>query len=213
MRKKYSISVRKAGEPISKPITKLGGRPTWISGVQWPLSKATGHPMRFIAQFSLAPELFGDLSVQMAYVFMTDEETYVDGTWLPDGEENAVILQPDRWDDSMAIITDDMPHQEEHYLTEYEVILHPDEDPDYLDEEEYRQRGDWKSFLSKVYESKIGGTPAFLQYPEYPDAGKWVLIAQLASTLLPNELNFGDSGVGYVFLSESGERAKFLWQG
>ena len=34
------------------------------------------------------------MPAQMAYVFMTDGEDYVAGTWEPDGGENAVILQP-----------------------------------------------------------------------------------------------------------------------
>lgn len=30
----------------------------------------------------------------MAYVFMTDDDKYVDGTWEPDSGENAIILHP-----------------------------------------------------------------------------------------------------------------------
>ena len=85
------ITFSEAKKAISKTVTKFGGQPNWIEAPQWPISKSTGHPMRFICQISL--EKF-DTSSKMAYVFITDEEEYVDGTWEPDGGENAIILQP-----------------------------------------------------------------------------------------------------------------------
>ena len=37
---------------------------------------------------------YGENSSKFAYLFMTDEDEYVDGTWEADGGENAIILQP-----------------------------------------------------------------------------------------------------------------------
>jgi hypothetical protein len=52
--------------------------------------------MRFIGQIALDQGLFPGLQAKMAYLFMTDEkeETFIDGTYEPDGGENAIILQP-----------------------------------------------------------------------------------------------------------------------
>ena len=83
--------------PITSPITKFGGQPVWIAQPQWPLSRSTGNQMRFIAQVYL-PDDMRRGGQQMAYIFMTDEEDYVDGTWEPEGGENAVILQPCAFD-------------------------------------------------------------------------------------------------------------------
>jgi uncharacterized protein YwqG len=96
MPKKHVIEFERAASRITSPTTKFGGQPVWIAGCQWPLSRETGNPMRFICQIALTPTVFPDTNAQMAYLFMTDEEDdeFVDGTYEPDGGENAVILQP-----------------------------------------------------------------------------------------------------------------------
>jgi hypothetical protein len=38
------------------------------------------------------------------------------------------------------------------------------------------------------------------------------LLLQLDSTKVPFFVNFGDAGIGYLFLSADGQTAKFLWQ-
>jgi hypothetical protein len=60
--------------------------------------------------------------------------------------------------------------------------------------------------------NKIGGTPWFLQGPKYPDGGHWYLLLQLDSTDVPFQINFGDAGIGYAFISVDGHIRKFLWQ-
>lgn len=100
MPKKHRIEFHEASSPIADFVTKFGGQPTWVSEPQWPLSRETGNPMRFIRQIKLTNELFPNTTAQMAYLFMTDEENgeFVDGTYEPDGGENAVILQPGNCD-------------------------------------------------------------------------------------------------------------------
>ena len=83
--RKYTVSFHSASAPITEPVTKFGGQPVWITEPEWPLSEETGEPMRFICQVTLYPELFGDVKGKMAYIFMTDGEDYVDGTWEPEG--------------------------------------------------------------------------------------------------------------------------------
>jgi hypothetical protein len=94
MRPKYSLVFHEVQEPITQPITKFGGQPTWLTVPQWPLSRSTGKPMRFLCQVVLDPLIFGEIPGQIAYLFITDGETYVDHTYDPEGGENAVIIQP-----------------------------------------------------------------------------------------------------------------------
>lgn len=222
MVKKHVLAVQAVNEPIVDPVTKFGGQPIWIASPQWPISRSTGEQMRFLGQFRLDPELFGSLPCQMAYLFMTDGETDVDGTWLPDGGENAVILQPGTppgsyQERSTGPTLFDVARDPDDGTTrvvpcEYRVHVSVGEDPDYLDENAFRARGEWNAYYDYVRESKVGGTPAFLQGPESPGPGAWRLLAQVNSTLTPCGINFGDGGVGYLFLSSDGREARFLWQ-
>src|ERR1700759_4787138 len=93
MVKRDSIEFVESRRPITDPHTKFGGQPVWLGKADWPLSKATGRPMQFICQIKIDPEKFAPVDARMAYLFMTDDGN-VDGTWEPDGGENAVILQP-----------------------------------------------------------------------------------------------------------------------
>ena len=216
------IEFSESKRTITEKITKFGGQPNWVNEPQWPVSKATGNPMRFICQISL--EQFNTES-KMAYIFMTDEEEYVDGTWEPDGGENAIILQPSNEEPSSVKSLTNGPTLYKMVKklfgkelvpkdAEFNVILKEEEEPDFIDED---GREDWsdeqeESYAKKLDKNKINGTPLFLQSTEFPDSGKWNLLMQLDSTVLPFFINFGDSGVGYAFISEDGNKAKFLWQ-
>lgn len=220
MIKKYVLSAEPALAPITEPVSKLGGQPVWIDEPRWPLSRTTGKPMSFVGQFALYPEIFDSHEARMAYIFMYDE-SFVDGTRLPDSGENAVILQPGVWT-GPAIASASGPTL--YYVTqqpdgtvarspvEYALRLTPGEDPDVLDENEFRARDAWDEYCAYLDESKIGGAPAFLQYPEHPGRGNWRLLAQLNGDLFDYNINFGDAGVGYAFIDEDGAAAKFLWQ-
>ncbi len=203
MQPKYSIEFHRTEHPITEPVTKFGGQPVWLEAPDWPQSRQLKRPMCFIGQIALAPELFGDAVGKMAYIFMTDEEEYVDGTWEANGGENAVVIQPGGnnppGEPQANGPTVKSRNDSNNFLQpcEFAVTLKPGTDVDTPDNPE---------------ENKIGGSPAFLQGEEYPDAGEWKLILQLDSTSVPFEINFGDAGVGYAFLSQDGCTGKFLWQ-
>jgi len=215
--KKYTVSFHQVSAPITELVTKFGGQPIWITEPEWPLSKETGSPMRFICQVALYPEIFGNVKGKMAYIFMTDGEDgedYVDGTWEPEGGENAVIIQPNGANVATKPLSSglslyEMKEQEGEKLLqpvpcEFSVELKLGDDPeqgfeDDLDGEAYN-------------EVKIGGTPIFLQGEEYPEGGNWRLLLQLDSVSVPFYVNFGDAGVGYAFISGDGCKGKFLWQ-
>jgi uncharacterized protein YwqG len=222
MVKKYRIHVRKASAPIMKPVTKLGGQPVWIDEPQWPLSRSLGVPMRFLGQFTLVADLFSPCEAQMAYLFITEAQTHAEGTWRADGSENAVILQPGRWEGPVTsfshgptlyervLLPDGTSTREDEH--EYSVTFEPGEDPEVLDENAFHERDEWDRYIDYVDENKVGGVPAFLQYPEYPGPESWRLITQLNAFVVPCGLPFGNRGIGYAFLSEGGDIAKFLWQ-
>lgn len=223
MVKKHTIRAHEVKGPIQIPVPKLGGQLVWVGQPQWPLSRALDVPMRFIGQFALFQDLFGPCEARLAYLFLTDTETFVDGAGRPDSGENAVILQPGSWDGPVAALTqgptlyesvaEDNPLSGWREVPrEYGLVLWPGEDPEVLDEMEFRALDRWDQYMDYVAESKLGGTPAFLQYPEYPSPGRWRLLVQLNAAVVPVGLPFGDGGYGYAFLSEDRRTAKFLWQ-
>lgn len=225
MVRRYSIELVESKKTIQEPVTKFGGQPVWLGEAQWPLSKSTGNPMRFICQIAIPEDVFGPCAAKMAYVFITDEgANYVDGTWEPDGGENTVILQPG----STSFPTKPLKDGPTIYQMvkkmfkkllvpqpcEFCVNMESSEDPDFVDEKERLKWDDckWGHYAETLDGNKIGGTPIFLQNTEFPGPGNWKLLLQLDSTRIPFYLNFGDSGIGYIFLSEDLTVGKFLWQ-
>jgi uncharacterized protein YwqG len=225
MMKRATIELDEVKQPIREAVTKFGGQPVWVEEPQWPLSRESGEPMRFICQIRLDEDLFGATAARMAYVFMTDGEDYVDGTWEPDGGENAVVLQPGGAPVETAKLAEgptlyrmvkklfrkDLVSEP----CEYAVRLTEGEDPPLADEDVSIS---WSEAAAQEHEkrlagNKLGGTPLFIQGPELPDEGEWRLLLQLDSTQVPFYLNFGDAGVGYAFISLDGRKARFLWQG
>ncbi|MDB6124537.1 MAG: hypothetical protein JWQ71_3530 [Pedosphaera sp.] len=234
MPKKYTIEFIPAKQPIRELITKFGGQPNWISEPEWPLSKSTGKPMQFIGQFTLDPELFGGAPDRMAYLFMTNEEDApTESTWEPNGGENAVIIQPggnsmptisspngpalQSWvETSRSVVGKLMGKPSKRVLEdcEFGVKLVSADDPEFLQEREFSKlsKEECEEYLLSLRGNKLGGTPEFIQGPEFPFPDSRKLLLQLDSGSVPFEINFGDAGVGYVFLSADGSQAKFLWQ-
>lgn len=222
MRRKDVLTFHEVEQAITSPVTKFGGLPVWLTEPQWPLSASSGNPMRFICQIALDPAIFGTPPEQMAYLFMTDDDEDDAATFDPESGENAVIIQPGgictlpteplTSGPLLYKMADDFLAK--HTECEFTVTLTPGEDPDELDEDEQAQASDesWQEFTAYWDENKIGGTPAFLQGPEYPRGEGWRLLLQLSSTDLPFYLNLGDAGNAYAFLSEDGTSGKFLWQ-
>lgn len=204
------INFIESNEPIDSPITKFGGNPVWLEKPLWPVSRSTGNPMRFICQIAIDKSLFPDAQGRIAYIFMTDEEEYVDGTWDSESGENAVIIQP----------SNILEHEVKDITTgptleaEYNVELKKANDLSIskLDEMLLNDEEGYHEALELMEGSKIGGTPVFVQGEEFPDGDDWLLLLQLASTQAPFFVNFGDCGTAYVFINKSGDKGKFLWQ-
>lgn len=179
-------------EPDSSTLakTKFGGQPDWIEQPQWPISAELGKPMRFICQVHLG-DVFPEQEGKLAYIFMTEEEDYVDGTWEPDGGENAVVVQPNGEVDVPVKALETGPSREEFGV----VIVEKEVEDDSLEG------------------CRIGGDPNFMQGEEYPGSKHdWLYFIQLDSCSIPFEINFGDAGIGYAFINNAASKGKFLWQ-
>lgn len=181
------LVLSKADTPILKPVTKLGGQPVWVDKPHWPLSTRLGTPMTFLGQFRLSGE-----GVRMAYLFMTDGEDYVDGTWESERGENALIVQPGRVPSFVAVSDDAKgPTMSEDLAVEL-LPMNPVE-------------------LGEGWDNRLGGSPTWLQDEEYPP-GDWNFLFQLDGSDEFYDVNFGDAGIGYGFLSADGREGRFLWQ-
>lgn len=234
---KYVLTFHEVYEPISSFVTKFGGQPAWYGEAQWPLSRSTGKPMRFIGQIALDARIFGEIQGRMAYLFMTDEDYYIDGTWELDGGENAVIIQPGLCDvPTKSLNTGPTlyklakhPVQKKQVWwyrqtmeficipCEHLTILTYGEDPDIIEQNLKSDEAGYMeaeaAFIASQEESKIGGTPTFVQGPEFPVGERWRLLLQLSEMGNDTfEIKFGEAGTGYAFLNEDGTRGKFLWQ-
>lgn len=151
--------------------TKFGGQPDWLTKPEWPISKETGNPMRFICQIDLTEIGFGKNKSKFAYLFMTEEHEYVDGTWEADGGENAIILQPN--------------------INE-------------LKTERINQGPSLYKMVKKLFKKK-------LVQQQFECAVK--IMKKKENAKNDNEdINFRNAGVGYGFINEKENKAKFIWQ-
>lgn len=229
MATRRTIAFNDTASQIREPITKFGGQPVWLTEPQWPLSSELGVPMRFIGQIAIPPEQFPEGNGKVAYIFMTDTDDYVDGTWEPNGGENAVIIQPPEKAEppivevsanaagptiqryEKALFSKKLKPKD----VELSVELSNEDEPDFISDDEKEGYTDQQlqEYWDAIQGNKIGGAPAFIQYDEFPDCeGPWRLLLQLDSCAVPFHLNFGDAGIGHVFIDEAITKARLLWQ-
>jgi hypothetical protein len=182
-----------AAEPIQQPITKFGGQPVWLEAPLWPLSASTGRPMRFLGQVRLP----GD-QIRLGYLFLTEEfaeDGFVDGTWDPQGGENAFFAQPGQPADFYQVAS---------------IRSGPTFGPDHHVELSPHEPEPGAEDLC----SRLWGAPEWLQNEQPPDEpGAWRFVLQLDSADdLPFPIDFGDAGIGYAFIDENTGEGRFLWQ-
>ena len=217
-----TIEFHESKSPITVPVTKFGGQPIWLEESQWPISKRHNLPMTFICQIALDEEVFPGCKDKMAYIFSTNDDSE---TWEPDGGENAVIIQPGGAPQVQVknITSGPFLQNYEEIAGSYEpvdvelsVILVPSKDPDYISKakQESMTETEFARYVKALEGNKIGGTPHFLQWDEFPedDANNWKLLMQLDSCGVPFYVNFGDAGISYAFINKEGTVGKFLWQ-
>ncbi|MEV4627294.1 hypothetical protein AB0J90_13480 [Micromonospora sp. NPDC049523] len=209
----------RAASPVTQPITKFGGQPTWLGRPQWPLSASRGTPMRFVCQIVLQPELFGDGPVRLAYVFVThgehgrDAEEFDPDVVLPDGGENAVVVQPGAFTGPTASSTSGPTlYHEDGSPAEYTVDLVRGEDPEPMVSEAYLglPADERDRYFRTVDHDKIGGTALPLDQHDLPAPGSWRLLLRLATNWTPFHLNLGAAPVVLAFLSTDAREGRLL---
>ena len=209
-------------EETESIMLKFGGDPYGMPEFLWPISASTAESMQFICQIPFGPDLFPGVAETVAYLFMAAHETAE--TWLPEGGENAVVLVPRGKTTPLHTTGSAPPLQrmvkkwwKRSLVAEPCVFsgeLTPAEDPKFIPQEllEKLPERQVTAYRDKLGGNKLGGTPGFLQGDGLPYPAPWHLLLQLDSTQVPFLINFGDAGVGYLFLNSIGTEGKFLWQ-
>lgn len=212
---KQTIEFVETKIPCLDPITRFGGKPTWFSTPQWPLSRSTGQPMQFICQILLTPPVFTHSSSEkMAYLFMSaSDDEYIDGTYDSEQGENAFFIQTKAMDIPADAEVEGILLSKRIDLPNSAPIFEPCEFIAKLTTgaESESQPQALHGMGIEPFENKIGGWPVFLQDNEFPAGGEWKLALQLSDSRVPFSVNFGD-GCGYAFIDESAQLGKFFWQ-
>lgn len=198
--------------------TRLGGQPHWLEEPQWPVDPYEDELASFMGQFRVPAADGGGNGDRMVYLFA-----------IGFSGEHATVVQPggqvtESFETRAAATgpTDlDRVHllrvAEEVDFSQVERELDPVEGEDEDDREERleeRLEERQKDAAGSIRMDQLGGpgvVPVWLQGDDLPGEG-WQLVAQLDSCRLPFEVNFGDSGIGYLFLSPDGKNAEFFFQ-
>jgi hypothetical protein len=198
--------------------TRLGGLPHWLEEPQWPVDPHENELASFMGQFRVPAADGSGTGDRMVYLFA-----------IGFSGEHATVVQPgghvtESFETRAAATgpTDlDRVHllrvEEEVDLSRVERELEPVEDEDEYDREERLQElleERQKDGAGSIRMNQLGGSdvvPVWLQGNDLPGEG-WRLVAQFDSCQLPFDVNFGDAGVGYLFLSPDGKNAKFFFQ-
>ena len=226
MTKTYEITDFQRREPKKGEfVTKFGGQPDWIKETDWPVSPSwEGRKMTFVGQIFLKKNMLGNDKDLMAYIFMTQPESFEDDFFDPDiadwdGGENAVIIQtfdsailpngakPLGGEDGPSLFDEN----DEHY--EYIPVIKETQEADFLSVEESHQlsKEQQSEYFKEVDKDKIGGTPAFFTGDDWPE-GNWKLLLQLHCNFQPFVLRSGGISTMFVFISEDFQKGGMLIQ-
>jgi len=217
----FRLLFREANAPIADAVTKFGGQPVWLEERVVPLSRRTGKPMTFIGQILIPAHWYAGPIPRMAYLFMTGAGFDPDAmeTWNPNDGETAVVIQSSQAPPRLAEAYPDTlrcwverNHQRLEVPREYAVDETPAEEAGYVPQAELDNLPDSERdfTIDSWHGNKIGGSPYWIQYEEFP-FDDWRLLLQLEDSLYPFNLNLG-TGVGYVFLNATCTEGKLLWQ-
>jgi hypothetical protein len=198
--------------------TRLGGMPHWLEEPQWPVDPYENELAPFMGQFRVSAADGSGNGDRMVYLFAIgfsgEHATVVQpgGQVTESFETRAAVTGPTDLDRVHLLRVD-----EEVDFSHVERELEPVEDEDEDDREERLEElleERRKDAAGSIRMNQLGGpdvVPVWLQGNDLPGEG-WHLVAQLDSYQLPFEVNFGDSGVGYLFVSPDGKNAEFFFQ-
>ncbi len=220
----HICKLSRAEDTITQPVLKFGGTPVFYEETDSPKCSQCGQRMDLIGQITLKDPQRLSEKFDMAYVFMClgkfDERGgLLCETYSAFSGANAVLLQ--RKSGHLFI-----PKETANY-PDYIVDLTPEIEPD-IDVEDLSLDEELVESVSE--ETKIGGTPLWLQTNETPLCVNCVepmrFIAQINPELdgpylarhtkeQRDSMNHLKFGMGYVFICQDechSESAAFLWQ-
>ncbi|GHH88803.1 DUF1963 domain-containing protein [Streptomyces capitiformicae] len=198
--------------------TRLGGLPHWLEEPQWPVDPYENELAPFMGQFRVPAADGSGNGDRMVYLFAIgfsgEHATVVQpgGQVTESFEARAAATGPTDLDRVHLLRVD-----EEVDFSHVEREMEPVEDEDEDDREERLEElleERQKDAAGSIRMNQLGGpdvVPVWLQNDDLPGEG-WQLVAQLDSCQLPFDVNFGDTGVGYLFLSPDGKNAEFFFQ-
>jgi hypothetical protein len=190
-----------AGGPVREPVTKIGGLPVWLDEPQWPISRSTGEPMQFLAQFALD-------GGRLAYLFMSED--YETASSLPDAGDNALLIQPGgRVPDFVTVrpqakgpgaCVDHLPRLAGRKTSVF--LGGPGVEPDWIHEERYPE-GDWE--LLAQLSTELDDWLPYMTLAEEEAGEDW--------DETPCYYVWGRSswGTAWAFVSPDGKEGRFLW--
>ncbi|HEV8575102.1 MAG TPA: DUF1963 domain-containing protein [Dehalococcoidia bacterium] len=179
------------GEAPTREMTKIGGLPFWPSGRDWP-TFITGEPMTFIGQFCFgdSDDLVGLLPGDVLIIFGIDHDSIL-------GEEESAIHFSWINRGVSELISAEEQHESSWKIAPYYGQIYRTYDLTEVHQNLTRYRGSEK--LAVMEGTKIGGLPRWIQQaPQMP--GRF--LCALGGT---DDLDWGDAGSLYVFVTEDGE--------
>ena len=221
------IVARPAAVPITAPVAKLGGRPTWLDAPTWPLG-ATGGPMMFVGQVPIPGEM-----VRMAYLFVTDDDEGMAEGYRPEAGDTALLVQPGgRIPAFVRTIGEPVgpslwrrgARWREKIPAELHLDLEPLEPAEEslletaIDAQESERAGIYLDLPQDcpATGSYLGGRPLFGQPTciEVDDDCRFFFQLECGGVEYDSTsytLNFGEGGTGYAFLSPDHLEGRFYW--
>ncbi|MDX2216204.1 MAG: hypothetical protein SFY66_23260 [Oculatellaceae cyanobacterium bins.114] len=226
--------------PQEKLEDKLGGLPWGLKPEHYPICSDCGKSQSLLAQFVHHPERL-DLGKpgRTLLVFQCNHNPGFCPTWEGGSGANAcVVLDSEELSDHLTPLPSDAPFLElearivDWVIQDDEISL--DEESAFYDEERLRNLPD--ETHEKVYAgTKLGSVPEWVQSSDEAPGVGWTFIGQLSDSYkffqkpssqkgvyiyLSSEYwgcegpNFGDGGIGYIFLRHQSERPDgwFFWQ-
>ena len=154
---------------------------------------------------------------EMAYIFMTGEdpeEIVSADTWLAEGGENAVIIQPGKIPSFINVTPSETgPSLNQEFAVNLTAVAEPfrsvSEFEDFMELRSEEEHDKNYNFFCKT---KIGGTPVYIQDEEYPQGKGWLPLLQINSNDVPFDINLGDCGTAYIYINTEGTEGRMLWQ-
>jgi hypothetical protein len=230
--------------PETAAQDKLGGIPFGLGQDMWPKCKDCGKSQSLLAQLTHDHgRLDLGRSGRVLFAFQCNHNPGMCATWDAQSGANAcVIVAPEELGDRLTDLPDDRPTVENEVRVlawiEKNDGLHPSLAPSFFSSkgldslsDDVRRRVSWGT--------RLGGVPSWIQSPDEGPGSDWQFAGQLDSTynfLRPPKVrhawisddpnrwegrthvgegpNFGDGGIAYLFLRQSGGKPRgcLFWQ-